>query len=113
MTPIQNVKLAIEFRKFIKINFRRLRRFIYELYAFYCFKRLCRIRQFSKMGRIYFQVWTSQLKRTIQTASNISSVSLEQWKALDELDAVGILFYSLVSILLFDSYNRIFSLLML
>ncbi|XP_065067109.1 6-phosphofructo-2-kinase/fructose-2,6-bisphosphatase 4-like isoform X1 [Rhopilema esculentum] len=33
------------------------------------------------------RVWTSQLKRTIQTAQNIDAVSLEQWKALDELDA--------------------------
>eukprot|EP00112_Aurelia_sp_Birch-Aquarium-sp1_P020397 Seg5248.1 transcript_id=Seg5248.1/GoldUCD/mRNA.D3Y31 product="6-phosphofructo-2-kinase/fructose-2 6-bisphosphatase 1" protein_id=Seg5248.1/GoldUCD/D3Y31 len=33
------------------------------------------------------RVWTSQLKRTIQTASKIEAKSLEQWKALDELDA--------------------------
>jgi len=33
------------------------------------------------------RVWTSQLKRTIQTAQCIDAASLEQWKALDELDA--------------------------
>ncbi|XP_071810154.1 6-phosphofructo-2-kinase/fructose-2,6-bisphosphatase 1-like isoform X2 [Asterias amurensis] len=31
------------------------------------------------------KVWTSRLKRTYQTASNVNA-SIEQWKALDELD---------------------------
>lgn len=33
------------------------------------------------------RVWTSQLKRTIQTGQHIDAASKEQWKALDELDA--------------------------
>ncbi|XP_041459508.1 6-phosphofructo-2-kinase/fructose-2,6-bisphosphatase-like isoform X3 [Lytechinus variegatus] len=32
------------------------------------------------------KVWTSRLKRTVQTASSID-VAIEQWKSLDELDA--------------------------
>ena len=34
-------------------------------------------------------VWTSQFKRTIQTASKIDAPK-EQWKALNEIDAVKI-----------------------
>lgn len=33
-------------------------------------------------------VWTSQFKRTIQTASKIDAPK-EQWKALNEIDAVN------------------------
>eukprot|EP00794_Sanderia_malayensis_P006166 gene6166-6877_t len=33
------------------------------------------------------RVWTSQLKRTIQTGNALKAISREQWKALDELDA--------------------------
>ena len=47
----------------------------------------------SSIEVILLQVWTSQLKRTIQTAQNIDAVSLEQWKALDELDAVSLLVF--------------------
>ena len=35
------------------------------------------------------KVWTSQFKRTVQTASHIDA-PIEQWKALDELDAVSL-----------------------
>lgn len=41
------------------------------------------------MSVLIFKVWTSQLKRTIQTAKEINATSQEQWKALDELDAVS------------------------
>lgn len=34
------------------------------------------------------RVWTSHLKRTIQTAAYIKGVSSEPWKALNEIDAV-------------------------
>ena len=34
-------------------------------------------------------VWTSQFRRTIQTASKIDAPK-EQWKALNEIDAVNI-----------------------
>jgi 6-phosphofructo-2-kinase/fructose-2,6-biphosphatase 2 len=34
------------------------------------------------------RVWTSWLKRTIQTASGIDAPQ-ERWKALNEIDAVG------------------------
>lgn len=33
------------------------------------------------------KVWTSQMKRTIQTAESLG-VPYEQWKALNEIDAV-------------------------
>lgn len=35
------------------------------------------------------KVWTSQLKRTIQTAEALQ-LPYEQWKALNEIDAVSI-----------------------
>lgn len=35
------------------------------------------------------KVWTSQMKRTIQTAESLG-VPYEQWKALNEIDAVSI-----------------------
>ncbi|XP_022236927.1 6-phosphofructo-2-kinase/fructose-2,6-bisphosphatase 4-like, partial [Limulus polyphemus] len=35
-----------------------------------------------------FRVWTSQLRRTIQTASGIEAPQ-ERWKALNEIDAVS------------------------
>lgn len=35
------------------------------------------------------KVWTSQMKRTIQTAEALA-VPYEQWKALNEIDAVSI-----------------------
>ena len=34
------------------------------------------------------QIWTSQLKRTVQSAKHLSG-TVEQWKALNELDVVG------------------------
>lgn len=34
------------------------------------------------------KVWTSQMKRTIQTAEALA-VPYEQWKALNEIDAVS------------------------
>lgn len=34
------------------------------------------------------KVWTSHMKRTIQTAEALG-VPYEQWKALNEIDAVG------------------------
>lgn len=34
------------------------------------------------------QIWTSQLKRTVQTAKHLSG-TVEQWKALNELEVVG------------------------
>jgi len=42
------------------------------------------------------KVWTSQMKRTIQTAE-VLGVPYEQWKALNEIDAVcGLLFVTTV-----------------
>lgn len=38
------------------------------------------------------KVWTSQLRRTIQTAEELG-VPYEQWKILNEIDAVGVLKY--------------------
>ncbi len=35
------------------------------------------------------KVWTSHMRRTIQTSEHISCARLEHWKALDELDAVS------------------------
>lgn len=35
------------------------------------------------------KIWTSQLKRTIQTAEALQ-LPYEQWKALNEIDAVSI-----------------------
>lgn len=37
------------------------------------------------------KVWTSQMKRTIQTAEALS-VPYEQWKVLNEIDAVSTTF---------------------
>lgn len=37
------------------------------------------------------KVWTSQMKRTIQTAEALS-VPYEQWKVLNEIDAVSTVF---------------------
>ena len=34
-------------------------------------------------------VWTSQMQRTIQTAAKINAPK-EQWKALNEINAVGV-----------------------
>ena len=34
------------------------------------------------------QIWTSQLKRTVQSAKHLSGI-VEQWKALNELEVVG------------------------
>lgn len=36
------------------------------------------------------KVWTSQMKRTIQTAEALG-VPYEQWKALNEIDAVSVI----------------------
>lgn len=38
------------------------------------------------------KVWTSQMKRTIQTAECLG-VPYEQWKALNEIDAVSSFVY--------------------
>lgn len=37
---------------------------------------------------VELKVWTSQLKRTIQTAESLG-VTYEQWKILNEIDAVS------------------------
>ena len=39
------------------------------------------------------KVWTSQLRRTIQTAEELA-VPYEQWKILNEIDAVCLLIHS-------------------
>lgn len=41
------------------------------------------------------RVWTSWLKRTIQTAADVKAPQ-ERWKALNEIDAVGIFFYKFI-----------------
>lgn len=41
------------------------------------------------------RVWTSCMKRTIQTASGISAPQ-ERWKALNEIDAVSVIFLSVI-----------------
>ena len=38
---------------------------------------------------MYMQVWTSQLKRTVQSAQHLEG-AIEQWKALNELDVVSV-----------------------
>lgn len=43
------------------------------------------------------KVWTSQMKRTIQTAEELG-VPYEQWKALNEIDAVSLLVKLLLSV---------------
>lgn len=37
---------------------------------------------------LYGQIWTSQLKRSIQTAQFLDGL-VEQWRSLNELDVVG------------------------
>lgn len=50
------------------------------------------------------KVWTSQMKRTIQTAEAVG-VPYEQWKSLNEIDAVSILFINVKQYLpLFSGY---------
>lgn len=39
------------------------------------------------------KVWTSQMKRTIQTAEALN-VPYEQWKVLNEIDAVSTMFFA-------------------
>lgn len=39
-------------------------------------------------GILDLKIWTSHMKRTIQTAEGIGA-SYEQWKALNEIDAVS------------------------
>lgn len=36
-----------------------------------------------------FQVWTSQLKRAVDTAQFLEGVTVERWKALNEMDHVS------------------------
>ena len=36
---------------------------------------------------MWAQIWTSQLKRTVQTAKHLNG-TVEQWKALNELEVV-------------------------
>jgi 6-phosphofructo-2-kinase / fructose-2,6-biphosphatase 2 len=36
------------------------------------------------------RVWTSWMKRTIQTVANVRNSKTERWKALNEIDAVNI-----------------------
>lgn len=38
------------------------------------------------------KIWTSHLRRTIETAELIPCASVAHWKALDELDAVSKIF---------------------
>lgn len=62
------------------------------LSLFFSFSKL----QFSQALRKFLEeqeiadlkVWTSQLKRTIQTAESLG-VTYEQWKILNEIDAVS------------------------
>jgi broad specificity phosphatase PhoE len=44
------------------------------------------------------RVWTSWMKRTIQTAKNIDAPQ-ERWRALNEIDAVFIPSYNFLSLL--------------
>ena len=46
-------------------------------------------------------VWTSQFKRTLQTVAKIDAPK-EQWKALNEIDAVSLLFFLLFLLKLLD-----------
>lgn len=39
--------------------------------------------------KLWFQVWTSQLKRAVDTAQYLKGVSIERWKALNEMDHVS------------------------
>lgn len=50
-------------------------------------KKLSHFIQSQRIGDL--KVWTSQMKRTIQTAEALS-VPYEQWKVLNEIDAVSI-----------------------
>lgn len=51
-----------------------------------------KLSQFIKsQGISDLKVWTSQMKRTIQTAEALS-VPYEQWKVLNEIDAVSVTF---------------------
>ena len=42
---------------------------------------------------VFVQIWTSQLKRTVQTAKHLSG-QVEQWKALNELEVVSSVTYT-------------------
>ena len=56
-----------------------------------------KLNQFIETQKISdLKVWTSQMKRTIQTAEALN-VPYEQWKVLNEIDAVS-------SVLLASSY---------
>ena len=39
---------------------------------------------------LLIKVWTSQLKRAVDTAQYLKGVSIERWKALNEMDHVSI-----------------------
>lgn len=61
----------------------------------FCFLYVCQFAQ--GLGRFIqdqnikdLKVWTSQMKRTIQTAEALG-VPYEQWKALNEIDAVRVI----------------------
>lgn len=61
-------------------------------------KRLPSVQFAKKLGQFIqsqdigdLKVWTSQMKRTIQTAEGLG-VPYEQWKVLNEIDAVSVAF---------------------
>lgn len=45
---------------------------------------------------LLLQIWTSEYKRTIQTADTMKDVPLERWKALNEIDAVRFHFFNFI-----------------
>ncbi len=49
----------------------------------------------SRCACVSLQIWTSQLKRTIQTGNYLSG-TIEQWKALNELDVVRAVDFCLI-----------------
>jgi len=53
------------------------------------------------------RVWTSWLKRTIQSASGIDAPQ-ERWKALNEIDAVSYLFLKQVILVLLEKVHHFF-----
>lgn len=62
-----------------------------ELTSFYCIPQFAEaLNKFVEEQNLKdLKIWTSQLKRTIQTAEALQ-LPYEQWKALNEIDAVSI-----------------------
>lgn len=63
--------------------------FLFFLFSIQFAKKLSQFIQ--SQGISDLKVWTSQMKRTIQTAEALS-VPYEQWKVLNEIDAVSAMF---------------------